>query len=54
MGLKCRFLASSIENGIYVTIQVRFDGDFDVIWARVDAERSIRSVFMCVLWFHVP
>ena len=49
MGIKCRFLASAIENGNYLTNQVYFYGNFDVIWARVDAERSIRWVFMCVL-----
>ena len=30
MGIKCRFLASAIENGNYLTSQVYFDGNFDV------------------------
>jgi len=31
--LKFRSLASAIENGNYLTIQVHFDGNFDVIWS---------------------
>ena len=47
--VKCRFLASAIENGNYLTIQVHFDGNFDVIWSRVGLKHALWSVFMWIM-----
>ena len=47
--VKCRFLASAIENGNYLTIQVHFDGNFDIIWSWVGLKHTSRSDFMWIM-----
>ena len=53
MWLRWIFLALVIQNGTYLIVRVRFYDAFDVIWSRVDAEWSLRSIFMWILWFFV-
>ena len=42
--VKCSFLASAIENGNYLTIQVHFDGNFDGNYFAKAMDKSLDDV----------